>query len=202
MPHGSLAHLAGLRVLWSSPVNAAAVDRLAPRPGEHVLDLGSGLGPASVLTAPRVAPGGSVTAVDPTRSLRLALLLRTAPRRLPGRGPSPRVLAGSAEDLPLEAGSTDAAISLNALHHYRDLARAAAELHRVLVPGGRALLVDEDFDHPGHGLHHCGSPSDHGHPAVDPDEVAGLLRAAGFTRAAGTREVLGGQPALVIEATR
>lgn len=201
MPHAFAQHAAvalAARHLWASEVNAEAVELLAPAPGERVVDLGSGLGPATLLLAQRVSPSGTVTAVDPSRAMRTALTLRTRLARRPR--PRPRVVAGSAESLPLGEECVDAVFSLNAMHHWDDLARAAAELHRVLRPGGRVLLVDEDFDHEEHSMHDAGGPSHHGMETVDPEAVAGLLTAAGFAHAAGRRDVLGGEPALVVQA--
>lgn len=187
-----------VRHLWASDVNVAAVALLAPRPGERVVDLGSGLGPATGLLTGRVGPGGTVTAIDPSRILRTILRART---RL-SRPPRARVSPGTAESLPLPSHSVDAIISLNAMHHMDDLARAAAELDRTLGAGGRLLLVDEDFDHPAHSMHEGGGPSQHGLAAVDPERVAGLLRDAGFAAASGRRDIIGGEPALVVEGER
>ena len=46
------------------PMGNAAIDRLDPRPGEHVLDIGCGCGTTSMEIAKRVSPGGAVTAAD------------------------------------------------------------------------------------------------------------------------------------------
>lgn len=184
--------------LWRSDVNRAAVALLDPRPGERVLDLGSGLGPATMLLTERVGSGGVVTAVDPSRLMRAILRARSL---LAGR-PRPVVADGTAASLPLPSGSVDAVVSLNALHHMPDHVRAAAELARVLRPGGRALLLDEDFDHPDHSLHEAGGPAQHGMDPVDPAHLAGLLAAAGFAAAAGRSDTVGGEPARVVEATR
>ena len=42
--------------------------------------------------------------------------------------------------LPFADGTFEAVIAMNAFEHYRDPARAAAEIHRVLQPGGRVLI--------------------------------------------------------------
>ena len=60
---------------------------------------------------------------------------------------------GAAELLPLPHGSIDAAWSVNAMHHWVDPAVAATEITRVLRPGGRVILVDEDFEDPQHPEH-------------------------------------------------
>ncbi len=88
------------------------------------------------------------------------------------------------------------------MHHMDDLARAAAELHRVLEPGGRLLLVDEDFDHPDHSMHQAGGGHHHGPDPVDPDEVAALLTDAGFASATARQDTMGNEPAHIVEAER
>jgi ArsR family transcriptional regulator len=49
---------------------------------------------------------------------------------------------GELEDLPLRDGSVDVAILSQALHHAEDPARALAEAARIVVPGGRVLVLD------------------------------------------------------------
>jgi glycosyltransferase involved in cell wall biosynthesis/uncharacterized protein YbaR (Trm112 family) len=50
-------------------------------------------------------------------------------------------VVADSHDLPFEDASFDAIIVLNAFEHYRDPRRVAAELHRVLKPGGKLLIV-------------------------------------------------------------
>ncbi|MGH9311373.1 MAG: class I SAM-dependent methyltransferase, partial [Vicinamibacterales bacterium] len=49
---------------------------------------------------------------------------------------------GEIERLPLRDASVDVAILSQALHHAADPARAAAEAARIVVPGGRVLVLD------------------------------------------------------------
>ena len=49
---------------------------------------------------------------------------------------------GDLEQLPLDDGSVDVALLSQALHHAEDPARAINEAARILVPGGRVLLLD------------------------------------------------------------
>jgi SAM-dependent methyltransferase len=60
--------------------------------------------------------------------------------RLAGAGPGVRVLAGTAEAVPLAGGAVDA-VTVGQAFHWFDGPRAVAELHRVLRPGGRVGLL-------------------------------------------------------------
>ena len=51
-----------------------------------------------------------------------------------------------AEDLPVAGGSTEVLGATNAVHHWVDHAAVWREFARVLAPGGRLVLVDEDFE--------------------------------------------------------
>ena len=73
---GFLRYARILPRMWRSEVSRAVVDEIAPRPGEEVVDLGAGMGPATVEAARR---GASVVAVDPSAYMRF---LCDARRRL------------------------------------------------------------------------------------------------------------------------
>ena len=115
------------------PVAVAAVDRMDPRPGETVLDLGCGTGNATFLTAAR---GAAVVGVDPSPRL-----LGVARRSAEGRGLDIRFLPGEAAAIPLDDASVDAIVSVFAVIFAPDATAAAAEMARVLRPGGRIVLT-------------------------------------------------------------
>jgi SAM-dependent methyltransferase len=103
-------------------------DNLAIRPGRRVADLAAGTGK---LTAPLVATGASLVAVEPVGAMRAQLL-----RRVPGVP----AMAGVAEALPFAAASLDAVVVAQAFHWF-DAERALAELARVVRAGGRLGLI-------------------------------------------------------------
>jgi len=185
--------------MWRSPVSDAVVAMVRPQPGERVVDLGAGMGPATVGAA---RSGADVLSVDPTPFMRriLSLRLLASPHRS-----HVSVRDGAAESLPLEAASIDALWTVNTVHHWTSVARAAAELRRVLRPGGRLLLVDEAFDDPSHPFFERMSGRREGHARhfadVDPVAIAALLREHGFSDAVGGFEPVAGRPARVIRAT-
>ena len=87
------------------------------------------------------------------------------------------------------------------MHHWTDLEAGIAELVRVLTPGGRMLLVDEDFDDPAHpDFESFGAKrqEEHRHEfhTVDPDVVSAALSTAGVTASFAGRQAIVGRPAL------
>jgi len=105
-----------------------AIDWLLPPGARDVLDLGAGTGK---LTTRLVERGLDVVAVDP-----LAEMLELLSSALPD---TPALL-GTAEQIPLPDNSVDAVLVAQAWHWF-DPQRAAAEVARVLRPGGRLGLV-------------------------------------------------------------
>lgn len=196
---GRLAwHLAAsLKDFWSSDLNRATVDLVDPRPGEVVLDLGAGLGPASVEAVRRVGPRGRVVAVDPSRAMRQVLRLRCRTDRIRR---AIEVHDGTAEALPVEDRSIDALWAVNATHHFADLERFAAELARVLRPGGRVVLVEEDLSHPEQPFAMAAGDGGHGPHAIDVDALTALFGGAGLADAASTYRRVAGTLATVITA--
>lgn len=184
-----------IRSFWQSDTNRAVVDLVDPQPGELVLDIGAGMGPAAMLAAGR---GASVVAVDPSGFMRSICGTRRLFQRARGRI---TVEPGTAERLPVAGGSIDALLTVNAVHHWVDLDLAFAELARVLAPGGRLVLMDEDFTHPEHPMHE----THHGHEDemtnVDVDAIAASLSGLGL-EATGERTVAAGVPVKLIRATR
>jgi len=117
--------------LW--PVAEIVVGQAAPAPAERVLDLGCGTGNAALLAA---RAGSEVVAVDPA-----ARLLAVAAARLREEGLHAEFLQASAERLPFPDGSFDVVLSVFAVIFADDAERAAAEIVRVLRPGGRAMVT-------------------------------------------------------------
>lgn len=190
-----LRYLRLLPELWRSEVNTEVVRAVAPKRGERVVDLGAGMGAATFEAA---RAGAAVVAVDPTPLMRGILRLR---RLWPGRG-GVTVAAGAAESIPVADGSVDAVWTVNAVHHWTERSKALRELARVVRPGGRVLLVDEDMDDPRHPWYERWRTSKHHFEKVDPDALAADLLAAGFASARGSKTLLAGRPAKVISAVR
>src|SRR5215217_573804 len=93
--------------------------------------------------AQTVGPSGYVTGLDVSDAM-LALSQRRC-GDLNGAGRVGLVKA-DATALPFPDATFDAATSIQVYEYVADLSTALAELHRVLQPGGRALILDTDWD--------------------------------------------------------
>ncbi len=110
-----------------------AVARL--RPGERVLDVGTGTGIVARLAAPNVGSLGTVTGLDASPDM-----LSVARASALADGLSIDWHEGQAEALPYPDQRFDLVLSQFALMFFADRRAALTEMRRVLAPGGRATL--------------------------------------------------------------
>jgi len=108
------------------------------RPGERVLDLGSGGGIDVILSARRVGPTGRAIGLDMTDEM-LALAGRNAAE---AGVDNVEFVRGTIESIPLPAASVDVVISNCVINLAADKAAVFAEIARVLRPGGRVGVSD------------------------------------------------------------
>lgn len=101
--------------------------------GKDALDFGCGHGMAATVMARR---GARVTAFDLSPGY-----VREAEQRAEENGVTGRFVVANGEELPFAGASFDA-IWGHAILHHLDPGRAAAEIHRVLRPGGVAVFCE------------------------------------------------------------
>jgi arsenite methyltransferase len=125
-------------VEWSlsvgNPVRYAFV-----RPGETVLDVGSGGGIDTILAARRVGPEGKAIGLDI-----LEEMCERGRRHAAEAGVESwtEFVRGEMEDIPLLDESIDVVISNGVLNLSARKSRALAEMFRLLKPGGRICMAD------------------------------------------------------------
>ncbi len=134
-----------LQRLLFAPSHRAILRRVRASYGDRplrILDVGCGTG----VFAERIRsahPNASVWGVD-----LVAGMLAGGADRWARHSGSVQPVQGDSERLPFAAGSFDVVTCANSFHHYPNQDRAVAEMHRVLRPGGRMMLIDGYRDRP------------------------------------------------------
>lgn len=108
------------------------------RAGEVVLDLGCGAGLDSLIAAQAVGPEGRVQGIDLSREM-----IELARRNAEDAGvANVSFRCAAVEDLPQATDSVDVAIANGVFNLAPEKERAAAEVARVLRPGGRLIAAE------------------------------------------------------------
>jgi demethylmenaquinone methyltransferase / 2-methoxy-6-polyprenyl-1,4-benzoquinol methylase len=124
---------AGLHRYWKK----FTVEQAALRPGMKVLDIAGGTGDLARAFARKVGPSGEVWLTDINGSM-----LRIGRDRLLDDGFAEPVVQCDAEALPFPAGRFDLVSVAFGLRNMTRKERALREMHRVLAPGGRLLVLE------------------------------------------------------------
>jgi len=149
----------------------------------RVFEYGAGTG----LTAQHLAsdgPVGPVTLADPSAGMRQVMAAKIADGRLPAdaRLTSIDLASDDAPDPQADpqwdpAARFDLIVTVMALHHIPDAARALAAMAQLLAPGGHLAIVDLDAED---GSFHADLEGFGGHDGFDRDRLTAMLVEAGF----------------------
>ena len=123
----------GLHRLWKR----FAIDAVAPRPGQRVLDLAGGTGDLARLFAAKVGASGTVVHSDINHAM-----LAAGRDKLIDRGLALPTVQCNAEALPFAERAFDVVSIAFGLRNVTRKDRALAEMRRVLRPGGAALVLE------------------------------------------------------------
>ena len=104
-------------------------------PGARVLEIAPGPGFLSVALA-KLGPF-RITGLDISQSF-----VQMAAAHARREGVTARFIHGSASDIPLEDGMFDVIVCRAAFKNFSEPLKALNEMHRVLRPGGRAIIID------------------------------------------------------------
>ena len=115
-----------------------------PKPGEHVVDVGSGAGLDALIAARAVGPDGHVIGVDMTPEMRE----RARAAAAAGGIANVEFRQGLAERLPVEKGWADLVISNGVINLVPNKLGAYQQVARALRPGGRVQVADICVERP------------------------------------------------------
>lgn len=122
------------------PMREVAVQMLAPAPGEHLLEIGFGIGHVLVELAKAVGPGGRVSGIDISENM-----LAQAKELLERENLADHVALdhGDAVDLPYGDDSLDGVFMCFTLELFDtpEIPRVLSQCKRVLRPGGRIVVA-------------------------------------------------------------
>lgn len=118
--------------------NKAALDLLAPRAGDSVIELGCGPGMGVRTALKRVGREGFVAGVDQSATAAHYAAHVVHGACLEGRA---AIMRAEVADLPFRDSMFDRAFAVNSFQFWADPARALREIARVLAPGGRLVVT-------------------------------------------------------------
>jgi ubiquinone/menaquinone biosynthesis C-methylase UbiE len=128
-----------LQLIFFQPSHRMMLNQMAPE-DKRVLDIGCGTGQFAARVLEQ-CPAAQVWGLDLSEGM-----LEHARQRLQAAGDRVHLVHGDSENLPFPANSFDVVTCSHSFHHYPNQARVVAEMHRVLAPGGKLMIIDGDRD--------------------------------------------------------
>jgi ubiquinone/menaquinone biosynthesis C-methylase UbiE len=133
------------RTMWQClffhPSHRMMLETFSPA-DRRVLDIGCGTGQFAAALLERF-PETRVWGMDLSDGM-----LRQCSQRCQVADGRLRLVQGDSQRLPFEDDSFDVVTCTHSFHHYPRQAQVITEMHRVLRPGGRLVIIDGDRDRP------------------------------------------------------
>jgi len=158
-------------------LNGYALDQLQLNPADRVVEVGFG---GAVIMPQLLRDAAFVCGIDRSPDVVATAARRFADAARTGRA---EFRVGTVENLPLPDAAFDKAVSVHTVYFWKSLGTGAAELARVLAPGGRVVLGFL----PKANMDRMNMPADIFTPR-EPDEVVEALQDAGFSDAGLRRQ--------------
>lgn len=126
----------------SEKADRKLVDAVAPRPGDHVLDVATGTGNLALALASRVEPDGNVLGIDLAEGMLEFAQRKSRARKV--KNVEYRMM--DARNLEFEDNTFDLVTCGLAVFYFPDIPGTLAEMCRVLKPGGRLAISSADAE--------------------------------------------------------
>lgn len=123
-------------------INNEFLEFLNPRPGEHLLEVGSGSGVLSRLVAPKLIPQGRLNGLELSQEI-----VKLANKMIEDESIRKIIKyeVGNALEIPYKMNQFDGVFGARLLLHVKEPQKVIKELKRVVKPGKRVVLMDWDF---------------------------------------------------------
>jgi demethylmenaquinone methyltransferase/2-methoxy-6-polyprenyl-1,4-benzoquinol methylase/phosphoethanolamine N-methyltransferase len=119
----------------------AALDLVDLEPGMQILDVGCGTGSLAIAARQRIGDDGLVVGIDPSSNM-----VSLAQQKAEKEGVKVDFQVGVIENLDFPENQFDLVLSSLMMHHLPDELKkhGLGEVHRVLKPGGKLLIIELD----------------------------------------------------------